>query len=116
VSAFYNVFDHNLADTGGVVGPNCWEGSTCAFIYQENVFSNNVAITKGGAYYYPKYRPKLINNTFTNNTAKYGPDIGSIPIKIFINDSISNEVILENIPSGQIVPFEMTISLKDWDN
>ena len=86
------------------------------FIYQENVFSNNVAITKGGAYFYPKFRPSLISNTFTNNTAKYGPDIGSIPIKIFINDSISNEVILENIPSGQIVPFEMTISLKDWDD
>ena len=49
------------------------------------MFSNNVAVTSGGAFYYPNYWPEMENISFVNNSAPYGSDIGSLPIKIQIN-------------------------------
>ena len=54
----------------------------------------------GGAYYYPKFRPVFKNITFINNSAPYGADIGSIPIKVYINDTLSQEITIDNAASG----------------
>jgi hypothetical protein len=39
MTLYNTVFDHNLADTGGAIGPNCI--ATCAFLYSNVTFSNN---------------------------------------------------------------------------
>jgi len=58
-------------------------------MYQEVNFTNNFAVQRGGAYFYPKFRPVFDKVFFENNSAPYGPNIGSLPIKIYINNSLS---------------------------
>ena len=70
----------------------------------------------GGAIYYPEVRPQLTNCTYTNNTAPYGPNIASYPVKVTINGTVSNKIHLVNIPSGQAYPYPTTFSLVDFDD
>jgi hypothetical protein len=59
----------------------------CNFEIRGNNFINNSAMNAGGAIFYNLYSPNgLRENIFVNNTAFYGPSIGSYPFKIdFIN-------------------------------
>lgn len=52
---------------------------------------------------------------FENNTAPYGDSIGSYPITVFINDTFSNTITLDNAASGQIYPYPFTASIVDYD-
>jgi len=78
------VYDKNIAENGGAIFPSCI--SVCSFSYYWVNFTNNVALVKGGAYFYPERRPILESIYFENNTANYGDDIGSLPVKIYINE------------------------------
>jgi hypothetical protein len=40
------------------------------------------------------------NNTFTNNSAPYGDDIASYPVKIVRLGTVDNKIKIENVPSG----------------
>ena len=42
----------------------------------------------------------MSNNSFTNNSAEYGPNIASIPYKIVEQDTMNEQIHLTNIPSG----------------
>lgn len=54
------------------------------------MFIANEASESGGTYYYSDYLPIFFNNSFTNNSAPYGQNIGSYPILVNINGTISN--------------------------
>ena len=51
-----------------------------------------------------------------NNTAQYGPDIASYAVKITFNNSFSNSMSINNIPSGLPYPNTLTLVLRDYDN
>jgi hypothetical protein len=54
---------------------------------------------KEGAIYYYFNQPELKNIANSNNSAKYGPDIQGYQVKIFLNRSPSDEMMLDNISS-----------------
>jgi len=65
-------------------------------LISSNIFNSNVAFTEGGAVKWNDENPTFIDNTFLNNSALYGADIASFPIRIILkcwpsddNESIS---------------------------
>ena len=54
----------------------------------------------GGALYYDYRRPMLLQNTFINNTAQYGHNIASYPVRIANVDSMNESISLRNVGSG----------------
>lgn len=79
-------------------------------------FSNNIAVSQGGAINYSYRRPVLSVNTYENNTAVYGPDIASYPFKITFEDTNSTQMHLENIGSGIGLDTPLKLIVKDYDN
>ena len=56
------------------------------------------------------------NLTFTNNYASYGSNIASYAIKIKLNNSYSDDIILENVGSGVLYDQTLDFILIDADN
>ena len=83
-----------------------------------STFNKNIAQIKGGAIYYDLYRPELSNNTYHNNTAQYGSNIASYPIKIKLKGSDQNitRIALDNVVSGQIHSPSFQFDLVDHDD
>ena len=48
----------------------------------DNIFINNSAVLEGGAIKWNDEMPIISNNTFENNTAVYGDNIASFPLRI----------------------------------
>jgi hypothetical protein len=67
----------------------------------------NTAIESGGAIEYDVYRPTFVNNYFENNTAVYGPNIASYPIKINVKGHEIEQIRLEDIGSG--IPTDLNL-------
>ena len=65
-----------------------------------NQLYNNTATRMGGALYYDYKRPVLSQNTFINNTAPYGHNIGSYPVRIANVDNMNESILLSNVGSG----------------
>lgn len=80
------------------------------------MFSSNTATNKGGAIYYDLYRPILQNNTFANNSASYGNDLASYPVKIVQLNTIDNKIKIGNAPSGLVYEEALNLALMDQDN
>ena len=79
------------------------------------IFNSNTAVVKGGAVYYDYKRPVFLNIQNTNNTAQYGPNVASYPVKIVENGQDDDQITLDNI--GSDVPLESVLELKlvDYD-
>lgn len=69
----------------------------------------------GGGIYYDLYRPKLNNNIFENNSAIYGPDIASYPIKIKMINISSDDIMFDELVSGQTISPSIELCLVDHD-
>ena len=54
----------------------------------------------GGALYYDYRRPMLLQNTFTNNTAPYGINFASYPVRIADVNNMNESISLSNVGSG----------------
>ena len=109
-----STFDTNTAVSGGAIGISCTVTSQCSNTIRDNTFIDNNA-TKGGAIYYSANRPMLENNTFTNNTAQYGPEVGSYPVKIVKKGSNNNKLTLSNVVSGLLYENDLEVELVDFD-
>lgn len=57
----------------------------------------------------------MTNNSFSNNTAKYGPIIASYPIKIKMKDSDSDQIYFKNVVSGISENITFLCGLYDHD-
>ena len=79
-------------------------------------FTNNLAKKSGGAISYSFKRPILSNNIFINNSAPYGPNIASYPIRAKGGETLSNEITLVDLGSGLLSPNALVLSLVDYDN
>lgn len=58
----------------------------------------------------------MINVKFVNNSAPYGPDIASYPVKLVVAGSNSSAIVLDSVPSGQVLSQEIKLHLVDEDN
>jgi predicted outer membrane repeat protein len=79
-STFYN--NSALSDSAGALQLDCIENAPCYFTVTSNNFSANSAGLKGGAVYWTKQQPSFINNSYSDNSAVYGPDVASFGIKV----------------------------------
>lgn len=82
----------------------------------QSVFINNSATFQGGAIKYDVFRPFLQDNIFLNNTALYGPDIASYPIKVKFVNNDSDKMELINVGSGIQADQIFSMGLYDHDN
>ena len=100
-------FDSNratLGDGGGLYLE--WANNyDCEYDVYNNTFTKNLANISGGAVAWNDIMPyNLSNNTYELNSALYGNDIASYPIRIEIIDNesriLEDNYVISNIPSG----------------
>ena len=94
---------------------SCSVTSVCSYDISDSTFNDSVAEVKGGAVYYDLYRPIFNNNTFSNNSAQYGHNIASYPIKIKLKDTSTDQIILQNVVSGSVYSPALEFELVDHD-
>ena len=110
-----SIFYNNTAKYGAGIYISCQLDQVCVTAISNTTFTANEAQSSGGGIMYDLYRPALSNLVFSNNSALYGPEIGSYPIKIKIGNSSLNYASIENAVSGQITQ-AFTFSITDYDD
>lgn len=111
-----STFTNNSAYNGAGFFSSCSLANQCSTSLTNNTFDGNSALMKGGAVYYTMNRPTLDNNTFSHNTAEYGPDIGSYPVRIVEHGKATNKVTLGGVASGLDFDTPTIFDLVDYDN
>ena len=110
-------FLKNLARAGSGISFSCSSMILCSLDINDVIFQDNKAGLKGGSIYYDYARPIFGGNvTHTNNTAQYGNNIASYPIKIAFKDSPTTEMKILNLGSGIAYEKELELALFDADN
>ena len=92
-------------------------------IFQNN-FTNNSAHIEGGALKYTSKRPlEILLNLFKNNTAVYGPNLASYPVRIRLFDENDTKLypydtlyILGNEVSNSDISQSLRFGLFDTDD
>eukprot|EP00345_Euplotes_harpa_P019284 CAMPEP_0168341028 /NCGR_PEP_ID=MMETSP0213-20121227/14419_1 /TAXON_ID=151035 /ORGANISM="Euplotes harpa, Strain FSP1.4" /LENGTH=329 /DNA_ID=CAMNT_0008347385 /DNA_START=876 /DNA_END=1865 /DNA_ORIENTATION=- len=111
-----STFYLNKAVDGGAVFIDCKTTDTCSNLIMDVAFTENVAVSSGGAIKYNVFRPKLTNVVFTLNKAEYGNNIASYPTKIVQAGSITNKVTINNVGSGIDFKSNLVFELQDYDS
>ena len=91
-----STFDRNIGLKGGAISLDC--KNECLTSIQNSTFELNEALIEGGAIWYNRDIPNFLNNSYLNNTAKYGQKVGSYPVKFLLNGSES--LSLSKVSSG----------------
>ena len=110
-----SLFYKNTANYGAGIYITCQFNPMCVTSISNTTFSNNYAQNSGGGFIYDLYRPTLSNIVFISNSALYGPNIASYPIKIKIGDTSINTVTVNDAVSGQITQ-AFTFNILDFDD
>ena len=82
LAANYQSVELIQRNRGGAVYFVCSLHSSCSFSLLSNLFVNNSAGEQGGALFWADNYPLLSENSFENNTAEYGPEIASYPVRL----------------------------------
>lgn len=108
-----NLFQSNSAMSGGALYLEIKGSLTLS----SNKFHMNIGKKQGGSIYYSKKRPRFFNNEFENNSAEYGENIASYPIRIKSSEN-STYFILENVIPQAKRPLISNLSfvLLDYDD
>ena len=109
-------FINNTAIDGGAVEFSCSSVQNCNLTLRNNTFIENSGLHQGGAIEYNRVRPTFENNIYSSNSAPYGPNIASYPVKIRKVDSSQNDIILENVGSGIVYEETLNLGLYDYDD
>lgn len=127
-SIINNSFSNNVAARGGAI---YIENLLTNTLVRNNKFMTNIAKIEGGAIKWSENKPIIEeDNVFINNSAIYGKDIASYPIRMiveFYNKTNSdkdvsatkftnNNLVLENIVTGVEIPYDLTIKIVDSYN
>lgn len=103
-----NFFLNNSAEYGGGIYFSNFKGALYSIKLFNNSFSWNTAELGGGAFFSIFNIPTNENNIFRNNSAKYGNDFASPPIKL--HDLKENDTqILNYLPSSKLPFFNMIL-------
>ena len=108
-------FMSNTAQSGGALNIDCGSYDICQNVIINSTFSNNMASVQGGAIYYNYRRPEMSNIEYHNNTASYGSDIGSYPVRIVNNVMMDEPIVLTNVASGLTYNETLILLLVDYD-
>ena len=108
-------FTNNTAIDGGAMYFGCTSITNCNLTLTDLVFTNNNAIRQGGAIYYDYVRPRIEEVEYTNNSAEYGLNIASYPVKIRQINSTEIDVYLRNVGSGIVYDTILYFGLYDYD-
>ena len=111
-----NEFSQNLALLGACIYYIEFFQSTRQLQIQNNKFSSNQAEIEGGAIKYIMKRPKIDqkSNVFDKNSALYGDDIASYPLRIKLtDDSLGNYIKLTGVLTANKT---MVFMVLDFDN
>jgi hypothetical protein len=109
-------FINNKAVEGAAIYFSATGNDRCDLDVSNSNFTNNEASQSGGAIQYNVYRPSMQNNTFTNNTATYGPNIASYAIKIMKEGTAVDQINITNIGSGIEETLSLSLALYDHDD
>ena len=116
-ATIHNVeFINNTAVEGGAVYYSCLGAYDCELDISYSTMKSNHATTSGGAIKYDMFCPVKMENHYENNTALYGPDIASYPVKIKIVDSNTDSIMFTNVGSGIMSDVVFTLGLYDNDD
>ncbi|CAI2379456.1 unnamed protein product [Moneuplotes crassus] len=107
-------FMSNTAITGAAIDFSCSLTSVCQSSLINNTFTDNKAVSKGGALHYDMFRPILQDNTFLYNSAPYGPDIASYPIQIKKKGTKGGTLFLSDVGSG--IKYQNTLTFAFYDH
>jgi hypothetical protein len=111
------VFENNTAVKGGAIYFEWTKNTKCFLNLNRSNFTSNYAHTAGGAIMYDAYRPDMSELNFENNTAIYGPNIGSYAIKLnFRGRDYNFNITLDDVTSGQTLSESLVFEVKDYDN
>ena len=110
-----SLFDQCQARQDGWLVLLCSKDMLCSYNIRNTQFSNSHTDVKGGALYYNLNRPKLDNIVYNNNTADYGNDIASYPIKVKLLNTDSDLIKLEKVVSDQVCSPSLEFQLVDHD-
>ena len=102
-----NVFLNNSAEYGGGIYLSNLKGVVYLIKLLNNSFSWNSAALGGGAVFSIFNIPTNENNIFRNNSAKYGNDLASPPVKL--HDLNQNYQLSNYLPSSKIPFFNMIL-------
>ena len=108
-------FSNNTAIDGGAIYFGCTSITNCNLTLTDLAFTNNNAIRQGGAIYYDYARPRIERIEHLNNSAEYGPEIASYPVKIKLVNSTEDDVYLRNVGSGILYNQILNFGLYDFD-
>ena len=110
-------FTQNIAKTGGAIAFLCNSILKCQLKINQSSFMNNIGVEKGGAIYYNYNYPSVNDTYFEANTAQYGPNIGSYPVRIgLMNDTLHQNIIIRDVGSGLPIKETLTLALLDYNN
>ena len=109
-------FTNNLAINGPAISVIWTSKDSWDTTIINNTFQNNKAISKGGAIYYNLNRPIMSDNIFINNSAAYGQNIGSYPIRIVVNSTRQGSAYLRDVGSGIEYNDNLIFALVDHDD
>lgn len=108
------IFGNNSAEgrsgDGGAVSLHC-NLPYCNVSIVNSAFDGNSAVRNGGAIVWTRFKPMLSDVVFSENTAEYGNNTASFPMKLALNTlSPAN---LTGIPSGQLSETPISVALLD---
>ena len=109
------IFTNNSAEIGASISIEWSLENQWSNILTNNTFSNNLAVEMGGGIYYDLNRPLISNCKFENNSAKYGPDIASYPVKIVESGTLNNKISLNDVASNLEYETTLYFDLIDYD-
>ena len=111
-------FEGNRATSGGAIAHLCSSISKCSLKISNSILKGNSVSLKGGAIYY-NFRPPQIGNgnTFSNNSASYGNNLGSFPVRIGKIGSKNGEPMrIKDATSGLRIKTPIELAIFDFDN
>ena len=107
----------NKAEEGGSISFECTSLERWKLEVSNSTFINNTAIVKGGVIYYNYLRPVLSDILFENNTAPYGNNYASYPVRIGKRGSSKTDtIILNEVGPGIILSEPLELVLFDPDD
>lgn len=110
-------FSSNIANQGAGIYFSCSEKQFCWLNVTNSSFMNNYAATSGGAIMYDFYRPNIVNTTYSNNIAQYGPNIGGYAARLKLEgEELGTDITLNNAVSGGSINRILKFSLIDYEN
>ena len=117
VNIYNTTFQSNKALSGGAISFKCSSLDLWNLNVQNCTFRDNIGLEQGGAIYYNYLNPTLRDNLFTNNTASYGENFASYPVKVgLVGQPHNGTITVNDVGSGIELEEDLEIALFDFDD